>query len=239
VRWASLLPGKRPTTLTGARPARTPRLVVSGHSAWGKRDGLTYPHFGDRGKRSADSFPVCQVSLGAGSAGSVIAASPQAEVAGGHSVNADEQRDEPERPENILGHCFLPNRPLTKPCRRQCTPSAANVTSAIPSTCGRSPHSPLGVRPKLRRNGGALILSEVLVPVLSVVCEPCGLRERHDVQRLMRQYGSDAKLTDLLPALVRDCDSRSITPVRGFPSGKVRVCELGRGAGLPSYDPCP
>src|SRR3984957_3103918 len=52
-----------------------------------------------------------QVSLGAGSAGSV-AASPQAEVAGGHSVNADEQRDEPERPENILGHCFLPNRPL-------------------------------------------------------------------------------------------------------------------------------
>ena len=39
-------------------------------------------------------------------------ASPQAEVAGGHSVNADEQRDEPERPENILGHCFLLNRPF-------------------------------------------------------------------------------------------------------------------------------
>jgi hypothetical protein len=43
--------------------------------------------------------------------GSVIAASPKAEVAGGHSENADEQRDEPERPENILGHCFLLNRP--------------------------------------------------------------------------------------------------------------------------------
>jgi hypothetical protein len=56
---------------------------------------------------------------------SVIAASPQADVAGGHSVNADEQRDEPERPENILGHCFLLNRPLTKPCRRQRTLSAA------------------------------------------------------------------------------------------------------------------
>jgi hypothetical protein len=42
---------------------------------------------------------------------SVIAASPQAEVAGGHSVNADEQRDEPERSENILGHCFLLDRP--------------------------------------------------------------------------------------------------------------------------------
>ena len=39
-------------------------------------------------------------------------------------------------------------------------------------------------------------------PVLSVVCEPCGRRERHDVERLTRQYGWDAKLTDLLPALV-------------------------------------
>jgi hypothetical protein len=46
-----------------------------------------------------------------GSARSVIAASPKAEVAGGHSENADEQRDEPERPENILGHRFLLNRP--------------------------------------------------------------------------------------------------------------------------------
>jgi hypothetical protein len=52
-----------------------------------------------------------QVSLGAGSARLVVAASPQAEVAGGHSVNDDEQRDEPERPENILGHRFLLNRP--------------------------------------------------------------------------------------------------------------------------------
>src|SRR3984957_16737313 len=66
----------------------------------------------------------------------------------------------------------------------------------------------LGVRPKLRRNGGALVLSEVRVPVLSVVCEPCGQRERHDVERLMRQYGWDAKLTDLLPALVTDCPKR-------------------------------
>jgi hypothetical protein len=55
---------------------------------------------------------------------------------------------------------------------------------------------------------GALILSEVRVPVLSVVCEPCGRRERYDVERLMRQYGWDAKLTDLLPALVADCPKR-------------------------------
>jgi hypothetical protein len=40
-------------------------------------------------------------------------------------------------------------------------------------------------------------------PVLSVVCEPCGQRERYDVERLTRQYGWDAKLTDLLPAPCR------------------------------------
>jgi hypothetical protein len=40
---------------------------------------------------------------------------------------------------------------------------------------------------------GALILSEVRVPVLTVV---------------MRQYGWDAKLTDLLPALTVDCPKR-------------------------------
>ena len=51
-------------------------------------------------------------------------------------------------------------------------------------------------------------LSEVGVPVLTVVCEPCGRRERYDVERLMRQYGWDAKLTDLLPALTVDCPKR-------------------------------
>jgi hypothetical protein len=52
---------------------------------------------------------------------------------------------------------------------------------------------------------GAQTLSEVRGLVLSVVCEPCGRRERYDVERLMRQYGWDAKLIDLLPALVVDC----------------------------------
>jgi hypothetical protein len=32
-------------------------------------------------------------------------ASPQTEVAGGHSINDDQQRDEPEGRENILDHC--------------------------------------------------------------------------------------------------------------------------------------
>jgi hypothetical protein len=35
--------------------------------------------------------------------------------------------------------------------------------------------------------------------------EPCGLRERYDVVRLQAQYGWDAKLADLLRALVADC----------------------------------
>jgi hypothetical protein len=39
-----------------------------------------------------------------------IIASPQTEVASGRSINDDEQRDEPERPENILDHCRTPNR---------------------------------------------------------------------------------------------------------------------------------
>jgi RNase P subunit RPR2 len=67
---------------------------------------------------------------------------------------------------------------------------------------------------------GALTLSEVRcrldgsrAPVLSVVCEPCGRRDRYDVERLMRQYGWDAKLTDLLPALVADCPKRRAVSV--------------------------
>ena len=55
---------------------------------------------------------------------------------------------------------------------------------------------------------GALILSEVRVPVLTVVCEPCGRRDRYDVERLTRQYGWDAKLTDLLAELTADCPKR-------------------------------
>jgi hypothetical protein len=41
-----------------------------------------------------------------------------------------------------------------------------------------------------------------------VVCEPCGRSERYDVERLMRQYVWDAKLTDLLTELVVDCANR-------------------------------
>lgn len=60
---------------------------------------------------------------------------------------------------------------------------------------------------------GARILSDLSHPVLTVVCEPCGRRERYDVERLIRQYGWDAKLTDLLRALVGDCPKRGSVSV--------------------------
>ena len=50
---------------------------------------------------------------------------------------------------------------------------------------------------------GALVLSDVRDPTLSIVCEPCGRRGTYSVARLMEQHG-DAKLTDLLHTLA-DC----------------------------------
>ena len=60
---------------------------------------------------------------------------------------------------------------------------------------------------------GANLLSDVRVPVLTVVCEPCGRRERYDVERLTRQYGWDAKLPDLLARLTADCPKRGSVSV--------------------------
>ena len=47
---------------------------------------------------------------------------------------------------------------------------------------------------------GAVVLSDVRSPTLSIVCEPCGRRGTYNVARLMEQHG-DAKLTDLLQTL--------------------------------------
>jgi hypothetical protein len=63
------------------------------------------------------------------------------------------------------------------------------------------------IPPTMPRDG-ALTLADVRQPVLAVVCEPCGRRGRYDVERLMRQYGWDAKLTDLLTELVANCPKR-------------------------------
>jgi hypothetical protein len=55
---------------------------------------------------------------------------------------------------------------------------------------------------------GALILSDVRNPTLSIVCEPCGRRGTYGVARLMEQHG-DAKLTDLLLTLANCPKARS------------------------------
>jgi hypothetical protein len=58
---------------------------------------------------------------------------------------------------------------------------------------------------------GALVLSDLRQPTLSIVCEPCGRRGRYSVAKLMEQHG-DAKLTDLLltPAACPKARSASI-----------------------------
>ena len=55
---------------------------------------------------------------------------------------------------------------------------------------------------------GALILSDVRSPSLSIVCEPCGRRGTYSVARLMEQHG-DARLTDLLQTLANCQKARS------------------------------
>ena len=77
---------------------------------------------------------------------------------------------------------------------------------------------------------GANNLSDVRDPVLTVVCEPCGRRERYEVERLMRQYGWDAKLTDLLPALVMDF----LRGARSVSMTGARRCSTGGGDRGPS-----
>ena len=48
---------------------------------------------------------------------------------------------------------------------------------------------------------GALTLSDVPRPTLSIACEPCGRHETYDVAHLTVLHG-DAKLTDLLQTLL-------------------------------------
>jgi hypothetical protein len=55
---------------------------------------------------------------------------------------------------------------------------------------------------------GALVLSDLRQPTLSIACEPCGRRGRYSVAALMEQHG-DAKLTDLLLTLANCQKARS------------------------------
>jgi hypothetical protein len=58
---------------------------------------------------------------------------------------------------------------------------------------------------------GALALTDVRSPTVSIVCDPCGRRGRYDVARLIEEHG-DAKLTDLLVTLA-DCPKARSTSV--------------------------
>ena len=54
--------------------------------------------------------------------------------------------------------------------------------------------------PQRMPRDGAVALSDLRNPTLSIVCEPRGRRGTYNVARLMEQHG-DAKLTELLVTL--------------------------------------
>ena len=58
---------------------------------------------------------------------------------------------------------------------------------------------------------GALTLSDLRSPTLSIICEPCSRRGSYSVARLMDEHG-DAKLTDLLLTLA-DCQKARSTSI--------------------------
>jgi hypothetical protein len=57
---------------------------------------------------------------------------------------------------------------------------------------------------------GALVLSDVRSPALSIICEPCGRHGTYSVERLMERHG-DAKLTDLLQTLANCPKAREVS----------------------------
>jgi hypothetical protein len=78
---------------------------------------------------------------------------------------------------------------------------------------------------------GALVLSDLRQPTLSIVCAPCGRRGRYSVAKLMEQYG-DAKLMDLLvtlAALPEGALGQHPRPVQGGPRAAAAISLLWRG----------
>ena len=70
---------------------------------------------------------------------------------------------------------------------------------------------------------GALTLSDVLSPALSIVCEPCNRRGRYSVARLVEEH-DDAKLTELLVTLANCPRSHSLSIYDTVQSGLRRAC---------------
>jgi hypothetical protein len=81
---------------------------------------------------------------------------------------------------------------------------------------------------------GAVVLSDLRSPTVSIVCEPCGHRGTYNVGRLMEQHG-DAKLPDLLQTLANCPKARSPISMigAGWCSGSGSRERLG---GLDEHD---
>ena len=79
---------------------------------------------------------------------------------------------------------------------------------------------------------GAVVLSDLRNPTLSIVCEPCGRRGTYNVARLMEQHG-DAKLTDLLDARQLREGALDQYP-RSVQCGVRRSGRIGTASGPPS-----
>jgi ribosomal protein L37E len=56
---------------------------------------------------------------------------------------------------------------------------------------------------------GSLTLSDIRTPTLEIACKRCGRYRRFNVKQLIAAHGGDAKLTDLLAALVNCRKARS------------------------------
>jgi hypothetical protein len=56
---------------------------------------------------------------------------------------------------------------------------------------------------------GALTLSDIREPTLTIVCERCGRYGRYNVRRLIAAHGADAKLPALLATLANCEKARS------------------------------
>jgi hypothetical protein len=93
---------------------------------------------------------------------------------------------------------------------------------------------------------GALTLSDVLSPTLSIVCAPCNRHGRYSVARLVEEPG-DAKLTELLATLTNCPKARPASvndrcKVEGGPEGWLGTAQPALGRPLKTivaYQPQP
>jgi len=79
---------------------------------------------------------------------------------------------------------------------------------------------------------GAVTLTDVLEPVLTIVCEPCARRGLYSVRSLLNKHGN-AKLLDILTCLSREC------PKQGNPHSATQCkarFEFPNGSPAPTGD---